>query len=233
MLGILGGMGPLAGADMLKKITLLTEAERDQDHFRIISYSDPTIPDRSAAIMNEAMPSPLPGLKKGLQFLERSGATFAVMACNSAHHWYDCLSNSVGIPILHIADAVVEDLELQGAVKGETVGVLGTEGTIRSGFYDEVLLKNGYKSIALTTEEMRRFLVPAIASVKSGKPENGKENILSAIDLMRKNGANWIILACTELPLAVDMDLPKLVNANLSLAKKCVKHASCKHNDNL
>lgn len=87
MLGVLGGMGPAAGAYFAYRLALLTDVGSDQEHLPVLLVNDPQIPDRSDAVLGRGT-SPLPAMRKGLQFLEASGCSCAVIPCNTAHHWY-------------------------------------------------------------------------------------------------------------------------------------------------
>src|SRR4051812_14632246 len=102
VLGVLGGMGPLATVDFLKKLIEETPATRDQDHVPVVVYSVPQIPDRPGAIL-EATESPLPAMLEGVRVLKGAGAAALAIACNTAHYWYDELS-AEGVPVVHIAD---------------------------------------------------------------------------------------------------------------------------------
>src|SRR3954471_9827880 len=108
LLGVLGGMGPLATVDFLAKLIEETPAKGDPDHVPVIVYSVPQIPDRPGAIL-ENTESPLPAMLEGVRHLKRGGATLIAIACNTAHFWYDALS-AEGVPIAHIADATCDDL---------------------------------------------------------------------------------------------------------------------------
>ena len=85
-IGILGGMGPLATADLLRKIVLVTRAEKDGDHVRVYIDDNPRIPDRTAAILSGGE-SPLPQMTDSLEKLEKCGASCIIMPCNTAHYF--------------------------------------------------------------------------------------------------------------------------------------------------
>ena len=111
-LGILGGMGPEAAIDLQLKILRRTSAQRDRDHLPVVTWNIPQIPDRTAAILGQAL-SPLPAMTDGVMALERLGAQNIVIACNTAHHWHSELQSAVPIPILHIVDACHDQIAQQ------------------------------------------------------------------------------------------------------------------------
>ena len=111
-IGILGGMGPLATADLFQKITLLTEAETDRDHIRVYIDSNANIPDRTAAILNSG-PDPVPEMASALRNLEACGADCVIMPCNTAHYFLPRLQAMTEIPFLSILTAAEESCKAQ------------------------------------------------------------------------------------------------------------------------
>ena len=107
MLGILGGMGPLATADFYAKLIAQTPAARDQDHVPVVIYAVPQVPDRTAALLRGGA-TPVPALLAGLRTLVAAGAQAIAMPCNTAHAWFDELAAQSPVPLLHIADAAAD-----------------------------------------------------------------------------------------------------------------------------
>ncbi|HET6780529.1 MAG TPA: amino acid racemase, partial [bacterium] len=105
VIGVLGGLGPWATLDLFEKILTLTPAAKDQDHLRLIIDNNPKIPDRSPAILGTGE-DPTPALVETARNLERAGADFIVIPCNTAHFFYDAVRRAVSIPVLHIMDEV-------------------------------------------------------------------------------------------------------------------------------
>src|SRR5215831_17178870 len=101
VLGVLGGMGPLASAHFMVRLTLLTPADRDQDHIPTVLWSDPRIPDRTVEDPTGDA-DPLPWLRRGISGLRDAGCGAIAIPCNTAHRWYDAMRNSTPLPILHI-----------------------------------------------------------------------------------------------------------------------------------
>ena len=102
-IGILGGMGPLATADLLRKIVILTKASCDNEHIRVYIDSNAAIPDRTAAILNGG-PDPLPEMASALRHLEDCGADCILMPCNTAHYFLPRLQEMTGIPFLNMPE---------------------------------------------------------------------------------------------------------------------------------
>jgi aspartate racemase len=212
-LGVLGGMGPLATADFLRKLTEATPAERDQEHLPVIVYSVPQIPDRVAPILGSGGESPLPAMIEGVRTLEAAGAESIVIPCITAHHWYDELCRTARVPIIHIADATCNTLR-ERHVDG-AVGLLATRATLHSGFFQTRLERCGYHVALPTEEEMQRFVLPAITCVKRNDITGALALAIQAVEGVLRRGAAAVVLACSELPLALE-------TADFALAARCV-----------
>jgi aspartate racemase len=198
LLGVLGGMGPLATVDFLAKLIAETPAGRDQDHVPVIAYSVPQIPCRVEAILGTGA-SPLPAMTAGVAVLMRAGVEAIVIACNTAHFWYDDLARASAVPILHIADAACADI-----AAGSCVGLLGTEAALHAGIYQTRLAARDVRSLVNEPELRTRWVLPAIALVKQGRAAEAGRLVEPAIEDLLRQGADTVILACTELPVALD-----------------------------
>lgn len=126
MLGVLGGMGPMATVDFMAKVVRHTPATCDQEHVEMIVSSSVNIPDRTAAILGTG-PDPFPDMLDALRRLERAGARVIAIPCNTAHHWHARLQDETEVPILHIVDAAVVMLERKDVTQG-AIGLLATDG---------------------------------------------------------------------------------------------------------
>ena len=200
-LGVLGGMGPLAGAAFAMRVVQLTPARRDQEHIPVVLHNDPSVPDRSSAYMAGG-PSPLPAMLRGIDTLIAAGADCIATPCNTAHLWFDDMQAASSKPMLHIVDAVIEDLQRRG-VRGGPIGILGTPATIALGLYQKGLRKAGFEVVEPSEEEVAQFCVPAIAAVKANRPEDGFAPCADGIRRLAARGAQAVVLGCTELPLAI------------------------------
>lgn len=223
LLGVLGGMGPLATVDFLGKLVEETPALRDQDHVPAVVYTVPQIPDRPAAIAGSGE-SPLPAMLEGVRVLKQAGATAIAIPCNTAHYWYDDLRRAAGMPVLHIADAACDALDRR-AIRAGKVGLLGTDGTIAAGFFQERLHLRSRQAVLNTPAEQSEWVLPAIACVKRLQLEHAHEAILRACQALHARGADALILACTELPVALDYApspyAATAVDATRALAQAC------------
>ena len=225
LLGVLGGMGPLATADFLVKLVAETPATRDQDHIPYVAWGVPQIPERPAAILHGAA-SPLPQMLRGIAALKQAGATTIVIACNTAHYWHDDLVREGGLPILHIADAVCDMLAERGITAG-SVGLLGTDGTIKAGFFQQRFAACGLGCVVSSREDQDRLVLPAIAAVKAHDLARAHALAVQAVANLLDGGSQAVVLACTETPVAIDYaESPvkaRCIDATRALARACVR----------
>jgi aspartate racemase len=222
LVGVLGGMGPLATADLLAKIVgageRLLDARIDQDHVPVIAWSVPQVPDRKAALATGS-DAPVAAMVEGIGVLARAGAGCVAIACNTAHVWFEALQGASPVPILHIADACVAALERQPA-RPRRVALLSTEGTRRAGFYQERLARAGIE-VVLPGEEEAAQLGSAIDAVKAGALDVARRHAGPVGERLLASGASALVLACTELPLALDASPLRAVciDATVALAE--------------
>jgi aspartate racemase len=198
--GILGGMGPAAAIDLQAKILAATPAASDPEHLPIVVWNVPQVPDRVAAVLGRG-PSPVAAMTAGARALEAAGCEAFAVACNTAHYWAEELAGGVGIPLLHIADAAVEAIARQPA-KPLRIGILATRGTLAAAFYGKRLAQRGFQWIAPTEDEQARLVDRAIERVKAGDVAGARAPFEGAAAALAARGADLILLACTELPLA-------------------------------
>jgi aspartate racemase len=224
-IGVLGGLGPWATLDLFEKILRLTPARTDQEHLRVIIDNNPKIPDRSPAILGDGE-DPTPALIATAQNLERAGANFIVIPCNTAHYFYERIQKAVSIPVLHIMEEVAAAAheEVPGA---RVLGVLATAATMSSGLYVRACARRGIDVIG-PDPAGQQLVNRAIYGVKAGRmgPEITAGLRTVAEGLVTK-GAQALVLGCTELPFVLknqDVRVP-LLDSNQILARAAVRLA--------
>lgn len=206
MLGVLGGMGPLAGATFMQRLTLLTPGTRDQDHIPTVLWSDPRVPDRTAARLAGGE-DPLPALLRGIRGLEAAGCGAVAIPCNTAHGWFEGMQAETRLPILHIVEAATDELLRLGVAAG-TIGLLATKGTLAMRLYQERLEGRGYDVITPAPEEMDRAVMPAIDQVKANRVAEAYAPLAEAAMALVARGAKAVVLGCTEIPLGISAGPP-------------------------
>jgi len=224
-LGVLGGMGPAAGAEFYKRLIERTQVLRDQDHIPVIIWGDPTVPDRSTSLMNRD-DLPWEKLKQGILGLKNAGCDHIVIPCNTAHFWYDRMV-LLGVPITHIVDSVSAELK-ELKIHSGVIGIIGTKATMRLGLYQYYLSKQGWSCITPGAQDIDNYVQPAIDLIKANNIEAACNLLYHVIDNLKKYEVKAIVLGCTELPLAIRdktfKNIP-IVNSIDSLVKAViVKH---------
>jgi aspartate racemase len=224
MIGVLGGMGPLATLDFFSKVISATPAKGDADHVPLLIQSDPRIAPRPAAILGEGR-SPLPELLAGRDRLILAGAMALVMPCNTAHFWYADLLEGCTVPFLSIVDASVGELSML-ADAGSTIGIIATRATLAAQIFDPALVRSGYTVMVPDEIVMNTLVLPGIEFVKAGDTLRGGQLIEEAVQALLNHGARAVILACTETPVALDALKSQLrihcVDSTAALARCCV-----------
>ena len=231
VIGILGGMGPEATLDCFSKIIKNTPAQRDQDHLRVVIDSNPSVPDRTAAIVANGR-SPVPVMAEGCQALEKAGADFIIIPCVSAHFFIDDIQHQANLPILSIFDAVADTIA-RDYPQVNTVGLLGTSGTVQGGLFQKRLTQEKIKT-QVPDETAQSGIMAAIYDIKSTAPTRTRLDItadlVAAADSLiaiQPDGAQAIIAGCTEIPLALDqqhLSVPYFDSLTI-LARAAILHA--------
>jgi aspartate racemase len=225
IIGILGGMGPEATIDLFYKIIKFTPAEKDQDHLRIIIDNNPKIPDRTAAILGKGE-DPLPALQETAQNLEKAGADFIVIPCNTAHYFLSSIQESVNIPVLNIIEETAKETKKR-IPQIKKVGLLASIGVYKSEIYHQYFKKFNIEVISLQ-EKDKEEIMKVIYTIKAGDlSKRVKKNILKITQKLIDKGAEAIIAGCTEIPLILkegDVSVP-LIDPTQILARIAVQKA--------
>lgn len=194
-IGIIGGMGPLATADLYTKIIKFTVAEKDQEHVPVIIDSNPLIPDRTEYILHGGE-SPLPEIVKSIRRLEAAGCDFLIMPCNTAHHIINEIKETTKIPFINMMEETVKVVAQD--YPGEKVGLLATDGTAKSGAYHKYFETVGVE-VVIPLEHQKDVMDYIYEGVKTGNLDKDLKGIGMAINEMEAMGATIFILGCTEL----------------------------------
>ena len=216
MIGILGGMGTQAGLDFCNKLAILYRGKIDQDYPLFVLYNKSNIPGRPESIgvqtgkLNNRLNNKikekkyslvLKSLLNGCNVLKKSKCKFIVIPCNTAHYWYDDLKKKIKLPIINMPKEVYLHT-LKKCKKNSSIGLLATEGTLKTGVYNEFFDKE-YNLIYPNSMIQKKSVNRAIKLVKMGDVKTASKIIKPAIDYLIKLKCKKIILGCTELPIAI------------------------------
>ena len=199
MIGILGGMGTQAGLDFCNKLAKLNKGKTDQQYPLFVLYNKSNIPGRPENLhkYNKVLRSLLAGCK----FLEKSKCKFIVIPCNTAHYWFDDLQKKTKVPIISMPKEVYAH-SIKTCKKNSKIGILATEGTLKTGVYNKFFDKK-FKLINPSKSVQKNNVNKAIKLVKMGKIKEAEKAVRPAVNSLIKMKCNKIILGCTELPIAI------------------------------
>jgi len=193
--GVIGGMGPEATIEFLRRIVTATPAKDDADHIRVLVDNNPKIPSRIAALIDGAGEDPLPVLVAMARGLEKQGADFLVIPCNTAHYYLPGIAKAVSVPVLDMVALAVAELG-RLSPKPRRVGLLASPAVQKVGLYASRLGDRGFEAM-FPPADGEACLLDVIRAVKAGTltPQHRRDytTIAAALD------ADVYLIACTEL----------------------------------
>ena len=214
-IGILGGLGPESTIAYYAYITRkYYETHADYQYPEIIIYS--LTFSKFIGRGYEAAAD----VRTAIERLAAAGADFVVAACNSVHIVYDEVSKSIPIPWISIIDVTAERIKQDGMNK---VGLLGTIFTMSNAFYRQGLARHGIEAITPDTDSQKRISDIIYGElVRNVVRDESRQYVLRCMEAMRRDGAEGVVLACTELPFLVTQEhtnIPVFDTASLHAQK--------------
>ncbi|MBR3160232.1 MAG: aspartate/glutamate racemase family protein [Atopobiaceae bacterium] len=228
VLGILGGVGPLATALLMRMVIEKTPARTDQENIPMIVFNDPQIPDRTAHILDRTKPDPLPEMAKVARWLQDAGADYIAIACNTAHFYYDGIAGVVDVPVLNIMDETAQAV-CASAPEVTRVGLMATEGTVASGVFESCFAERGVQLVVPNARDQRLLNELIYGQVKANRPYHPVD-LLNIARRLRGQRCDAVVVGCTELSV-INHDLPSverpawLYDSLDILATRCVEIA--------
>jgi aspartate racemase len=209
-IGVLGGMGPESTAELLVRITRCTPAAVEQDHLRVIIDSNPKIPNRTDGLLSGETGPIIEALGRTARNLESAGADVIGIPCNTAHAFLMDVRAAVDVPVVDmIRETASRALEEHG--DGTTVGLLATDGTLRSRLYHEALEALGLIPMAPSASGIQYAVMDALDAVKlHGVSDDASRALGAAVGNLQSEGATVLIAGCTEASLVLQRYNPEL-----------------------
>lgn len=217
--GILGGMGPEATVDFMAKVISQTPAKSDQEHIRLLVDHNPSVPNRHAAIAEggREVASSLVDMARGL---EKGGADFLMMVCNTAHAFQEDIRKAIDIPFISLIDEVISELENRHP-QVNRVGVMAAEGCLAAELYQQALAQSGREFVTWSPSELNQFM-SLLYQIKAGTPlADIKPPMTLLVTSLLDRGAEVLIAGCTEIPLVLsdaDIPIPLLASTDILVA---------------
>jgi aspartate racemase len=222
--GVIGGMGPDATVDFMRRVLAATPASGDHDHIHMVVDQDPGIPSRQRAILGEGE-SPGPHLAAIAAQLEAYGCDFLVMPCNTAHVFLDDILEATRLPFLSIIDVTMARVRKTSQSR---IGLLATAACIEAGVYQNAMVAAGLEPVLQTRSELADLSL-LIGRIKTGDHRREVRNEAARLGAaLVERGADALVLGCTELPIVLDdndVQVPT-VSSNELLAKATVAIAT-------
>ncbi len=197
VLGIIGGVGPLATMLLGEMIVKRTKAQTDQQHVNMVITNNTSIPDRTTYILDRSKSNPVPVMISDAIKLKSIGAEVLAVPCNTAHSFYQDIQEGASMQVLHMINETAKRASQIGAKK---VGILATTGTLTTSVYQLACQHAGVQPIVPDEETQELVMSVIYDDVKAGRPVDFLkwQQIMNKFDEL---GCDRIILGCTELSI--------------------------------
>lgn len=228
--GILGGMGPEATVDLMHRVIRATPATDDCDHIHLVVDNNPQVPSRIKALIEKTGQDPLPCLQEMARKLEAWGVELLAMPCNTAHYYHSGIQDAVSIPLLNMIDLSVDNV-LDHSPQIAAIGLLASTAVLNLGLYDRAFSLQRIK-VLHPEPEFQCLLMQSIQGIKTGQHGGIEQRTLqNATDNLVRNGAEALLIACTELSILADKLKSAIPcwDASQILAEAIVQEAGGKH----
>jgi aspartate racemase len=227
IIGILGGMGPESTAELLLRITRATPAKVEQDHLRVLIDCNPKIPNRTEALLSGEVEPVAAALADTARNLAKAGAQMIGIACNTAHAFLGEVRAAVKVPVLDMVEETARAARARFG-DGAVVGLLATDGTLRTRLFHEALEREGLVGIAPPTPGVQNAVMDALDAVKLHGPSEEAYRVLAlAVRDLVAHGVTALVAGCTEVSLVLARYPPELpwLDSVQALAEALVREA--------
>lgn len=208
VVGVIGGMGPEATVELMRRVIAATPAADDADHIHMIVDNNPKIPSRIKALIEGGGENPGPEIAAMAQRLERAGADFLVIPCNTAHHYWSYAAEAVDVPVWHLVDLTLARIETEVGAPAR-VGMLASPALRRVQLYEQRCAAHG---VSLLYPKREEGLLDVIRAVKANRVTGRQIGLFNqAARHLMEAGADAIVLGCTEFSLIsgrLNADIP-------------------------
>ncbi len=202
LVGVIGGLGPLATTYYMNMVVKYTEASKDQEHIDMIVINQPSTPDRTGFILGESEEDPTETIVNNARTLEKLGCDFIVMPCNTAHFIYDKIEDAITIPFINIVKETVNYI-FDNHQTVNKVGLMATRGTIKAKTYERELKARNCELFIPDENRQNKIMNLIYNNVKKGVPVNMNE-FNEIINYYYDNGCDFIIIGCTDLSVIIE-----------------------------
>ncbi|MGN0513489.1 MAG: aspartate/glutamate racemase family protein [Lachnospiraceae bacterium] len=196
-LGVIGGLGPMATAFFMQMVIEMTQADTDQEHIEMIIFNCPWIPDRTSYILGKSNANPgIPMADLGKKLADNGSEVIAI-PCITANYFYDELTGQIPVPVINIIEETALYLKKMNV---KTVGLMATDGTVKSGLFQKSMQNAGIKIVVPEENGQKDVMHLIYKNVKATKPVE-MDRFERVSEELKNKGAEVIILGCTELSM--------------------------------
>ena len=241
LIGVVGGVGPYAGLDLLRQISDNTQADSDQEHVSVLSISAPApIVDRTVYILGKTKENPAFQLANQIELLANAGASFVGIPCNTAHATpiFSVIESEldrrgISIKLLNMIGEMVHYIQVNFP-QMKRIGILSTLGSYQTQLHQNFLAQADYIPVipdAAHQEIIHRSIYhPDYGIKKAGYlMDDAAKDIREVVQHLQAVGVDALVLGCTELPLALTdshfMGIP-LINPTQILARALIREVA-------
>lgn len=198
--GIIGGLGPSTTAEFYLQLILTVQEKESSARPPILIWSVP-LPyeiEKDSILNATGEERNIPYLVEAARTLEKGGANFVVMPCNTLHAFIKEIRSSVKIPVLSIVEETISFLKERDISR---VGLISTASIRKNKLYEKALASAGI-TYEIPTEPQQEHISKIIHGLVTGRPADDNKNILeNIINSLAERGIEHVILACTDLQL--------------------------------
>ncbi len=226
IVGVIGGMGPEATVDLMQQVINATPAQDDADHIRMLVDNNPKVPSRIKALIEGDGESPAACLTRMAKGLEAQGASFLVIPCNTAHHYFLDVEAAVNIPVLNLIE-LTSNHARNSLPNLRKVGLLASTALQLIHLYEPWFEKHDIQ-VLYPSVENQQAVMDLICAVKAKRQTSLQIQYYNqAVNDLRDQGAECLVVACTELSVIsgpLQTELP-IYDASKILAETIVYKA--------
>jgi aspartate racemase len=205
VVGVIGGMGPEATVDLMRRVLAATPAEDDADHIRMIVDNNSKVPSRLKALVERTGEDPTPVLEGMARGLQRAGADFLVIPCNTAHYFLPAIQAAVTCPVADMIGLSIERIRRDLAADAR-IGLLASPAVKLTGLFEHRCRAAGIDVLWPEGEHDVAVLATIMAVKASGVSAAQMQAYRGAARSLVERGARLLVIACTELSVVGNLD---------------------------
>lgn len=194
-LGILGGMGSEATEVFFKRIIDQTKVENDREHLDMLIYNHASLPDRTEYILSGRQDELWEILRQDIDMLMQMGCEYIAIPCNTCHFFAEHIVKETNHGFINM---IMETAKYAQQTGHQKVGIMGTNGTLKSDLYGKMLRQMGLEAV-YPSQPMQDVVMRIIYDQIKKGDKGSLSDFEAVVDELRAAGCDAVCLACTEL----------------------------------